>query len=367
MVKRRRINLIQEYNPRSVANGFKSKYVSDKTICDLLLVAKKIKDANRYAHITVKHSEILQSKSILCSAGGLGGVVYAVPMNNDGSMHNLGKYIIEKEMTGFVGADYSNSIGMIILQLKENNIGLVDYLAFGEFYLAKFLNSYMNDAVLSQANFIAGCELKIMERIVEGNTCEEDLDRLINKSNILKIVTFESVLECLFLQSKILKNDELDNFFVKNLIYSVFPELAKRFSLKELKFKKRNFLEVIKKKTFFSEEEIEEHFRFVFKNKCRKYFLDNPDNLTGQILFRCFNLRKELEIELARQLWLEGEEKNINILTYTLPKGEVGILPCKLSEVFFAKYYKDKISLIKEKNNLEIKKQLVNRGVMRNP
>lgn len=367
MVKRKKISLIQEYSLRSVANGFKSKYVSDKTVCDLLLAAKKIKDANRYVHITVKHSEILRSRSILCSAGGLGGVVYVVPMNSDGSMHNLGKYIIEKEMTGFVGADYSNSIGIIILPLKENNIGLVDYLAFGEFYLSKFLKSYMSDSILDQANFIAGYELKTMEEIVKENTYEEDFDRLINESNILKMVTFESILECLFLQGKILENDELDNFFVKNLIYSIFPELAKRFSLKELKFRKRNFLEAIKKKTFFSEKEIEEHFWFVFKNKCRKYFLDNPDNLTGQILFRYFNLRRELEIELARQLWLEGKEKNINILTYTLPKGEVGMLPCKLSKVFFAKYHKDGISLIEEKNNFEIKKQLINRGVMRNP
>ena len=350
-----------------MANRFKSKYVSNKTVRDLLLAAKKIKDTNRYVHITVKHSEILRSKSILCSAGGLGGVVYAVPMNNDGSMHNLGKYIVGKEMTGFVGTNCSNNIGMIILPLKENNIGLVDYLAFGEFYLSKFLKSYMSDSILDQANFIAGYELKTMEKIVKENIYKEDFDRLTNESNILKMVTFESILECLFLQSKMLENDELDNFFVKNLIYSIFPELTKRFSLKEIKFKKRNFLEVIKNKTFFSEEEIEEHFWFIFKNKCKKYFLDNPDNLTGQILFRCFNLRKELEIELARQLWLEGEEKNINIITYTIPKGEVGILPRRLSEVFFAKYYEGKILLIKEKNNFEIKKQLVNRSVMRNP
>lgn len=367
MVKRKKINLIHEYNPISVTNGFKSKYVSDKTMRDLLLATKKIRDVNRYVHITLKHSEILHSKSILCSAGGLGGVVYAVPMNSDGSMHNLGKYIIEKEMTGFVGVDCSNSIRMIILPLEESNIGFVDYLAFGEFYLDKFLNSHMGDGVLNQANLIASCELKIMEKIVEENIYEEDSDRLINKSNVLKMVTFESILECLFLQSKILENGELDNFFVKNLIYSIFPELVKRFSLKELKFKKRNFLEVVKKKTFFSEKEIEEHFRFIFKNKCKKYFLDNPDNLMGQILFRYFDLRKELEIELARQLWIEGKEKNINALTYALPKGELGVLPCKLSKVFFTKYHKGKTLLIKEENNFEIKKQLINRGVMRNP
>lgn len=367
MVKRKKINLIHEYVPESVVNGLKNECVLGRTLKDLLSAAEKIKSTNRFIHVTTKYAEILRSKSMLCSAGGLGGVVYTVPMNSDGSMHNLGRYIIEKEMLGFTGVDYFSDIRMIILSLKEANVGFVDYLAFGEFYLDEFLNSYMDDVILNQANFIASRELEVMNCIVEKNICSEDFDRAINESNILKMIIFESVLECFFLQSKILKNDELDNFFIKDIVYGVFPELAKRFSLKELKFKKENFLEVVKERTFFDEKETEEHFRLIFKNKCKKYFLNNTDNLIGQIIFRHFDLREKLEFELARQLWIEGEEKNINILTYSMPKGEMGILPCRLSKVIFAKYHEGKIFPIKEKFNFEIKKQLAKGGVMRNP
>lgn len=51
--------------------------------------------------------------------------------------------------------------------------------------------------------------------------------------------------------------------------------------------------------------------------------------------FRYCDLRKQIEDGLAERLWGEARDQDVNVLTYTVPKGEMGILPTELRQSKF--------------------------------
>lgn len=93
------------------------------------------------AHITTRENEIVEKTKIMCSSGCLVGSLYCIPVykNNETefAMHNLGKYIFQKEVSFFSENNFEPKILLIEIEnsKKVNNkiIGL-NYLKLGNFH-----------------------------------------------------------------------------------------------------------------------------------------------------------------------------------------------------------------------------------------
>lgn len=83
MARERKNCIIKKFDPNYIIRNLRNKYVSNKKIEELKAVIKKLHESRRFVHITTEKDSILESTKIMCSSGGLGDVVYAVPMYNE--------------------------------------------------------------------------------------------------------------------------------------------------------------------------------------------------------------------------------------------------------------------------------------------
>lgn len=100
-------------------------------------------------HLTKNLQDIGDSGVMYPSAGGLGGVVYSVPVCGK-TIHNLGSHLLNYEMPFFAGeAGSDRSIKTaVLLPIEEPRFGLVDYLAFGKDYQETYATSeYLQRAI----------------------------------------------------------------------------------------------------------------------------------------------------------------------------------------------------------------------------
>ena len=185
-------------------------------------------------------------------------------------------------------------------------------------------------------------------------------------SNLLKIFLFESILDYLFLFQKSENNNELNNEIVKNIIYELCPDLTVKFSLSKFNIEYDKLYTIVKNSKNFEIEYIENFIRNRIETYIKIYLLGNKNNFLGHIIFREFNLRKELERSLAILLWEESKENNYDVITYINPKGEMGVLPFSNYEIFNCNL-KDNECLTKEKLNIKIENEILGLGIMRNP
>ena len=84
-------------------------------------------------HLTKNLQDIGESGVVYPSAGGLGGVVYSVPICEK-TIHNLGSYLLKYEIPFFTRATESSrqSKSAVFFPAEKPRLGLVDYLAFGK-------------------------------------------------------------------------------------------------------------------------------------------------------------------------------------------------------------------------------------------
>lgn len=142
-------NLNQESKFKNL--GFKNesgskvnRNVESKIIIDPLI--KKIFEivSNDYiylAHITTREKEIIKQSKIMCSSGCLVGSVYCIPVFKNGknkfSMHNLGKYIFQNEVSYFSENSFKPKILLFEIKnpknINQKIIGL-NYLKLGNFH-----------------------------------------------------------------------------------------------------------------------------------------------------------------------------------------------------------------------------------------
>ena len=95
-------------------------------------------------HVTSNKKAIMKSKKIYCSAGGLAGVIYTTPVV-DNKIHNLGLYIIDKELPMFVKNNNLDAcIDTFLIKINNPKIGYVDYLKYGEIYYDTYSKQYRN-------------------------------------------------------------------------------------------------------------------------------------------------------------------------------------------------------------------------------
>ena len=323
--------------------------------------AEKIKGATGLLHITTNLEAIKASKHLKPSAGGLGGAVYTVPVFESGDFHNLGTYLRDEEIPMFLrnqGKDISKIDSILIEPADGLRIGIVNYLEWGNYYYDIAFSSIDKKDLAAKVDF----EKRIAEDIVTMFEQSDWIDPqkmspLIARSAIIKPVFFETILEYLFSQQTQNPDNELSNGVVKNIIFHLNPELAKIFSL-------NNFTCLPEDMKPYAD------IQSLLAKLCaniNKYFVMNEKNLTGYVMFRGFNLRKLLEQEFAKILWDEAARKEINVITYPVPKGELGALPVCGFE-FFQCDIQDNRCHRSCKINLQIDQELtVKNTVMRNP
>ena len=253
---------------------------------------------------------------------------------------------------------------MFLIEPAEIKFGIIDYLAFGELYYNIFKKS---DYAINSEEIekIKREEYKRIEEVCVATTIGQELFECINSSKLLKMITFETLLECLFMRQLKYHNEEMNNKDVKSLIYETSPELSKHFFSSNFLLKSEIF-EKVKESRRFDVTNIEEYFIFLLKEKAKKYFTNNQLNLIGHIIYRYFDYRELFEQELAKIIWKEAQDNKISVLTYLLPKGEVGILPVKLTNVKIVDNYKG-IIMAKDRADIRIERKLSTKYVMRNP
>ena len=363
MAGRRKNYIIKIFNKNQIIKNLKNWYVSKEKVKELKAIIKKLHGSKRFIHISTEESSILENLKIECSSGGLGGVVYAVPLYND-KIHNLGKYIINDELPMFLkNNNQAKKLSMFLLEPENIKFGIIDYLNFGKKYYGIFKKFELNINQEEVAR-IEKDEYKKILKVYMAKLLEQEIFECINSSKLLKMTAFETLSECLFMRQKQSYNDEMDNRAVKQLIYETSPELSKQFFTSRFFFKSEVF-EKVRESLSFDSANIEEYFLFLLKQKIKKYFISNRVNLIGHILYRYFDHKELFEQELAKMIWQESKCNKVSILTYMIPKGEIGILPVKLKNVKIMDV-EGKMK-VKSRKDITIVGQLSKKYIMRQP
>jgi len=368
MCKKIEFNIVKKYTPRVIDEYYNSKYICKSKKEYIKRCQLKLKKSNGYIHLTPNLTQIIDSKKILCSPGGLGGVVYAVPIENE-VIHNLGIYILNKELPMFLKHSYiKNNIDGVYIIPNNAEIGYVDYLEFGEYYNYLYKkNNYMVDKKILEK--YVNETLKMAKNIVYLTTRKKNIYNIFNFMNnnvVLKVFLFEIILEYLFLFQKNHPNDYMDNEVAKEAIYELSKELKIKFSLSRFNVNFDDFCKFLNKSNLFEKKNMKEFFYNRIQFYLEKYIINNRNNLYGHVLLRNFNIRNELESDFSQLLWEDARKKECSILTYILPKGEVGILPSSQHKLYICEIHNN-LCNPKRKLDVRINNELLFKGIMRSP
>lgn len=378
------------------------------------------------AHITKNFESIVRDKKILASSGCLVGSIYCVPVikeKNKLRLHNLGKYIIEKEAPFFKKT--KEKISLILIEVNSPlkikvEIG-INYLKLGLFHFFVFsaLNYLLSNKELRELKLEVVYSIKKISKLfyIINNFNFEDIKKNFNKFynlyknniqyvSILGYFLFEIICEyiSLFQQGKIVDyhhsvNEIYCNNF-KEIIYKTCPSLNKSFNLGFFQpdfpiiKKYLNEIKIVQKNNYLS---FEDYFlrrityffnNYFYENKInseeKKFFWKNIEwnfeylqyflkPLIGHIIHRFLrNLHRFPDLYFyfdqykALQIWNYWNKNNV-FLPYNaiLPKGEIGINPANpytKYNFFSTKIWKENNSIYilpDKKLSLEIKPRLV--------
>ncbi len=335
MLKNIRNNLINDYSTEVVIKYFSNSYLSLSKLSFIENWTSNILNANGFLHITTSLENITKSNKLICSAGGLGGVIYVTPLIKKNQLNNLASYIYKKELPMFLN-DANNKIDSVIIKFERKiKIGYVDYLSFGTYYY-QILKNDKNinlSELLENANDII-LKIKTIKLLSKNNTNFNKIIDIINTENVLKIFLFEALTEFLIFYNKNLDYTDANIGIAKDIIYTICPNLKKNFSLANFEINYEKLLNFISKIDFIESSNIEKYLKNRLLFYFNKYLINNKNNLYGQILFRNFNYRSILEEKFSKMLWNVAKKLNYDVITYILPKGEMGILPNENLKIF---------------------------------
>ncbi len=343
---------------RSMLEAYYGMDINNSTMELLVACHEKLQsDTASVLHITTNLRAIQQSGSLLTSAGGLGGCVYGMPIFKDNTLHNLGNYIIHDELPMFLkNQRRTATLAGLIITPHDLRLGCIDYLSFGAHYFGTYnLSARLQDNITSkdledvyseQRGIVSALSAHINASTSLNNKAES-IAEAVERSYLLRMLYFEAILEyvLLFQNDQPAQNaaiqHELYNKNAKDLIFALNPALATRFSLANFHsspMQINHYLVSAARHNRIITDYRPEHF---YDYLCRrlqfyihKYLLDDEANFKGHLLFRHFDEREYFEQSLAEELWTEAEQENYNLLTYRMPKGEVGMLPRFATKIF---------------------------------
>lgn len=231
-------------------------------------------------HFTSRFDALQKERRLYASGGCLVGSIYCTPLFwEDGALrlHNLGQYILKKEMPLFMEGKKSASPTSLIIEINKlgstpNKFAGLDYLRLGEIHLQIFkdleyllskderyeLKNTVVTRIKNSIDFLEVCN-KILYQDYQTNV--NKFFQLLNQTAsclpILGYTYFEVIAEYLQLYStdKMTKRcaemGEFNNWGYKELMFGLYPSLARDFNLgifNPSPKKLREHLELIKRK-----------------------------------------------------------------------------------------------------------------------
>lgn len=343
MSKKIRNNIINEYTEEVICDYFNLPFINKIQQNYIKKWFLNLKNSNEFIHITSSEDNIKKNKKLLCSSGGLGAVLYVTPLQND-KMNNLGSYIYNKEMPMFL-KNSDKKISCIKISFKNSiKIGYVDYLSFGIQYY-DILKNQIDQSIKEKMYRKSDEIITKIDRIIllsKSNNNWDEIFDILNTENVFKIFLFEIITEFILFYNNDLSCNDACIGFAKDLIYSVCPKLQKKFALENFEVSCESLKNIIKISGKF---EIKNDCKYIINRLIHyfeKYLINNQKNLYGQILFRNLNFRKYLEESFSKKIWKEAIDNNYDVVTYILPKGEMGIFPSKNIKIFSTKVKEEK-------------------------
>lgn len=333
------------------------------------------------AHVTKNLEEIKQTSAVYPSAGCLVGSVYCVPIAQEDSrfrVHNLGRYVYEKELK----FSSSQQPSIIVLEIDTTNqlrnlVG-IDYLKLGNLHLSLYeelkyllsedetdlLEKVINQKIKQSSVFIDyATSVYFCNGKMDSEYFFRLLQEVIHNIPILGYIYFEVISEYLMLfsdnnQTKIFaEKGEFNNFLYKDLLYDLLPQLKSGFNLSKFDISIQKIADYISEKKLITnfdlngfKEYIAERIIFLFSSRmmnldvnCNwKKFLwdfDSIKEVAGPLIghmvhreLRSFGRYPDFYFYYdqlkALHVWNYWNQSNIIVpFNGCFPKGEVGINP----------------------------------------
>lgn len=355
------------------------KLVIENSLFDNLKRSPKL----YFAHITLNFDEILRSGFLYPSGGCLVGGIYASPLfeeNGKFRVHNLGKYIFEKEAPRSFHFQNKKGPHILIIEVilpshKSNPLIGIDYTRLGNIHLdiyREFENFLPRQENLKLRNIVLDrikYSLKFLNLVNSSYINDKNIDpnlffklyvNTINYLPILGYLYFEAISEYLMLyqdSEEAGRIHALGEFYThnyKNLMFDLFPGLLRGQTLGCFNPTLKQLLAYIKEKKIisqFNQDKISSHLinRLIFLINSRllntnyslinsRHWERNFDAITevaspllGHLIYcESMNFNKYFDLSQieAIQVWDYWNYVGIAIpFNGFIPKGESGINP----------------------------------------
>lgn len=411
-VKKEWIDCDYEWRTEMLNKAPNGRLIIKNSLFDSLKNSSKV----YLAHITQNLDKILESGFIYPSGGCLVGSIYASLLFKEGDnlkMHNLGKYIFEKEAPKASKIrNNKNCPAVLIIEIttppnKKSSLIGVDYTRLGSIHLEVYkeiesflpykkkikINNIISDKIKNSFDFLSLIyNSYITGRIVESSVFFDLLNKTISHIPILGYLYFEAVSEYLMLYQdfneakKAHIQGELYNHSYKNLVFDIFPTLLVSGGLSAFKPTLKQLSDYIKRRKIipqFDQKKIANYLvnRLTFLINSRLlnggFFLENSDiskrdinnvseifpSLLGYLI--CDELRNyynygDFDKFEASQIWRYWNNMDVIVpFNGFIPKGEVGVNPAYPDlnyQIYLGRTYKynDNLYVVPEKK-LDIK------------
>lgn len=379
--------------------------LSDNVMFDLI----KSKDKSYLLHATTKLDQIKSSGNMYSSAGCLVGSVYCTSLRNQGGnleLHNLGKYILDREAKESMKHRKDNAIlSTIVIEVEKDKhasrnligidhtrLGMIHYKIYEElkYLLSKKeklkLENYIVNSIKNSQGFLS-C---VNKTFVEGSKMSDEnfyssIASTIDNIPYFGYLYFEAMNEHIMLYGETdvyqeyKAKKELFNFDYKNFMFETFESLLKNFNLGKFKPTKSqlteyfepilgnataDILQSIKDRVVFTINSRSFETPHIEWSKLNWEYYDLADAgfapLIGHIIHRELRSFKRFvdfyfyfDQLKALKIWNYWNMMGIQLpFNGVMPKGEIGINPAYpelLYKIYEAKIHKDdKVELGKE-------------------
>jgi len=367
----KKINYLKKGSKNDIVN---SKLYSNNIVYDFM--------DGKYiylAHITTKKDEIIDGGKIMCSGGCLVGSIYCVPVykidENEFTMHNLGKFIFQKEISYFSKSNSEPSILLFrIKKPKGFKYSGLNYLKLGKFHMnvyeeLKFLlhtneRKEIDETILRAVDWSRELihllyKYKAIELYKNFDNFYLILKKTIENVSIFGYFLFEITSEFIVCY----QNDEDTKYYAENreifvgnfkdLVFEVVPNLTKNFDLGQfipdidkLKTKFDNLgLNFEEYKLFVINYLIYYVDNYLFNKKINQSFFSENISIAecnkicphfvGHVLHRIIrkmnrypDFHVNFDTYKAIKIWNYWNMNNIYFpINSIIPKGEMGINP----------------------------------------
>jgi len=369
------------WREKVASDSFHGKLLRNNSFFDNLKNKNKI----YLAHITPNLHNILDNNDLYPSGGCLVGSIYCTPISEENGklrVHNLGKYIFEKEVPRFFESKKLNPTGILTIELEipnisKNNLIGIDYLKLGkihldiykqlEYLLSSRERNDLKDICVNKSRK-AMDYLGLVSKIYHFNNTVKPIDFLnifnstIEHLPVLGYLYFEVISEYIMLYQdsdisfEYAEKGEFYSYGYKNLVPMACPKLNKNFSLRQFNPTFCEVINYLKKENIFkkiNEEKMASYIteRLVFLTNARllpddyiewtrfRWDFDNLSKhakpLLGHLIHRELrnfgrypNFYFYFDQYKALQIWNYWNNMNLIVpFNGIIPKGEVGINP----------------------------------------